>query len=201
MDFYRNRSFLNILLLIVGVLILLITVVYANYLANELSEREDKNERLYEEALVFMANNLNLESDVGLADQIIQKYNLPVIYKDGNIYGGYNWGERLDTSQVFLKKKVQEFIDTGQKPIPGEAVGPNVTIYTFKSKLSKYITFFPIVQFVLLGFFIALGYFFFNAARRGEQNRVWAGMAKETAHQLGTPIRDRIFKGIKRRST
>ena len=38
------------------------------------------------------------------------------------------------------------------------------------------------------GFFIALGYYLFNAARRGEQNRVWAGMAKETAHQLGTPI-------------
>jgi signal transduction histidine kinase len=41
---------------------------------------------------------------------------------------------------------------------------------------------------VLVGSFIALGYFMFNSTKRAEQNRVWAGMAKETAHQLGTPI-------------
>ena len=53
---------------------------------------------------------------------------------------------------------------------------------------SRYVQYFPIAQFALIGFFVGLGYYLFNAARRGEQNRVWAGMAKETAHQLGTPI-------------
>jgi len=72
--------------------------------------------------------------------------------------------------------------------IRGEGLAAGYLIYPFESNLSKQIRFFPAAQFILLGFFIAFGYYLFNAARRGEQNRVWAGMAKETAHQLGTPI-------------
>ena len=49
-------------------------------------------------------------------------------------------------------------------------------------------TYFPIFQFILIGAFITFGYFAFSSARRAEQNQVWVGMAKETAHQLGTPI-------------
>ena len=89
---------------------------------------------------------------------------------------------------MFLQKKVEDFLRDGGEPIVGEEFTEGYTFYTFKSSLSTYIRFFPAVQFLLLGFFIALGYYLFNAARRGEQNRVWAGMAKETAHQLGTPI-------------
>jgi signal transduction histidine kinase len=48
--------------------------------------------------------------------------------------------------------------------------------------------YFPFVQFVLIAAFVAFGYMGFSSARRAEQNRVWVGMAKETAHQLGTPI-------------
>ncbi|MBK6783370.1 MAG: hypothetical protein IPG79_06110 [Saprospiraceae bacterium] len=54
--------------------------------------------------------------------------------------------------------------------------------------MSTRIKYFPLVQALLVGSFIAFGYFLFNASKRAEQNQVWAGMAKETAHQLGTPI-------------
>lgn len=47
---------------------------------------------------------------------------------------------------------------------------------------------FPVIQFLLIAAFMLFGYFALNAARRAEQNRIWVGMAKETAHQLGTPI-------------
>jgi signal transduction histidine kinase len=47
---------------------------------------------------------------------------------------------------------------------------------------------FPYVQFFLIACFVGFGYFALNAARRAEQNRIWVGLAKETAHQLGTPI-------------
>jgi signal transduction histidine kinase len=48
--------------------------------------------------------------------------------------------------------------------------------------------YFPYIQFAIILFFLGLSYLIFSTARRAEQNRVWAGMAKETAHQLGTPI-------------
>ena len=61
-------------------------------------------------------------------------------------------------------------------------------IYVFHSPIVNLIRYYPLAQVLLVGLFIALGYYVFNASRSAEQNRVWAGMAKETAHQLGTPI-------------
>lgn len=176
------------MLLTVGVLILLVTVIYANYLASQLSDREDKIVEWYNDASEFIIANQNYDADISVQDRIRTEYNLPIISEMDGVYSGNNWGGQRDTSQVFLKNKVDEFIARGEEPIIGADLTAGITIYTFKSPLSTYIRYFPVVQFMLLGFFIALGYYLFNAARRGEQNRVWAGMAKETAHQLGTPI-------------
>ena len=163
-------------------------MVYANYLASQLSDREAKIQELYNLAQTNIAQNPNPQADFTVADEVRNKYNLPIISEYEGVYSGNNWGEEQDTNQVFLQKKVEDFLRDGGEPIVGEEFTEGYTFYTFKSSLSTYIRFFPAVQFLLLGFFIALGYYLFNAARRGEQNRVWAGMAKETAHQLGTPI-------------
>ena len=188
MEIYKQRSLWNIALLIAGALILIVTVVYANYLASQLSDREAKIQELYNLAQTNIAQNPNPQADFTVADEVRNKYNLPIISEYEGVYSGNNWGEEQDTNQVFLQKKVEDFLRDGGEPIVGEEFTEGYTFYTFKSSLSTYIRFFPAVQFLLLGFFIALGYYLFNAARRGEQNRVWAGMAKETAHQLGTPI-------------
>lgn len=52
----------------------------------------------------------------------------------------------------------------------------------------KQLKFFPYIQFLIIGLFIFIGYLIFSTFRKAEQNQVWAGMAKETAHQLGTPL-------------
>ncbi len=61
-------------------------------------------------------------------------------------------------------------------------------IYYEDSALLRKLKFYPVVQFVAIGLFILIGYWFFSTSRRSEQNRVWVGMSKETAHQLGTPL-------------
>jgi signal transduction histidine kinase len=61
-------------------------------------------------------------------------------------------------------------------------------IYYTDSHNLKLLKYYPIFQFILIALFIVFGYLGFNSTRRNEQNRVWVGMAKETAHQLGTPI-------------
>ena len=190
MDFYKQRSIWNIVLLVVGITILLITAIYANYLAGQLSSREDKIKDLFEQATSFLATNEDLEQDMTIPDQIRSHYNLPMIYEfeGSERYEGNNWGESLDTSQIFLAKKVAEFKRNGAEPIYGKGITEGYTIYTFNSPLATYIRFFPIIQFLLIGLFLTFAYLLINATRRAEQNRVWAGMAKETAHQLGTPI-------------
>ncbi len=189
MEIYKQQSRWNIVLLIAGLIVLTTTVFYANYLAQQLSEQEEKMAELFSMSQAKIAQTESLDADMLIPSQIIEYFDIPVIFIDPNgTFGGRGWGESKDTSQVFLENKIAQ-IDTANFPkIRGAGPAEGYLIFPFESDLSKQIRFFPAVQFILLGFFIALGYYLFNAARRGEQNRVWAGMAKETAHQLGTPI-------------
>ncbi len=57
-----------------------------------------------------------------------------------------------------------------------------------ESYLLQQLRYYPYIQFLVIGLFLLIAYFFFSSARKSEQNRVWVGMAKETAHQLGTPL-------------
>ena len=61
-------------------------------------------------------------------------------------------------------------------------------IYYRTTDLVEQMKFFPIIQFIVIALYLLIAYLLFSWARRSEQNQVWAGMAKETAHQLGTPI-------------
>ena len=100
---------------------------------------------------------------------------------------GINFSEDDNNDQKFLNKRRDEFLKSGREPLVGTG-GYAKYIYYFNSQLLDYIRLFPFVQGLLVSLYIALGYILFSSSRRAEQNRVWAGMAKETAHQLGTPI-------------
>lgn len=173
-----------------GVVILLITLVYSNYLAESLADRERQNEDFYISAQRTIAESENLDDDIIFETEVIQKFSLPVIFynEDDDTYGGNNWGDARDTTQSFLKKKFDKALAEGQEPIIAAGNAEGVSILIFKSTLYWYIKLFPIMQLLLLAMFGAFGYFLIDTARRSEQNRIWAGMAKETAHQLGTPI-------------
>lgn len=187
MDIYRQRSNWRIILTAMALVLLLITIFYSNYLANKLEENERKNAYIFVEALSEFKENTEFQADFGLPAAIVDSFALPVITEGEDIISGYNWGEAYDTNSVFLRKKVSEFIDDGKKPLEGPA-GYSEKIYVFNSPTLTYIRYFPIVQIGLISLFVLFAYFLFNATKRAEQNRVWAGMAKETAHQLGTPI-------------
>ncbi len=187
MDLYSKKSGWKVILIVVGMFILAVTLFYSNYLANRLKENEEKTKKIYIQAIDDLANIEDLEADIALQDLITDFFTLPsIIVTPPNQYDGSYWGEKKDGDPEFLKKKVDEFLRSGQEPV--DYPGGDAKIYIFNSPLVKLIQFYPILQGLLVGLFIALGYYLFNTARRAEQNRVWAGMAKETAHQLGTPI-------------
>ncbi|MEX1188437.1 MAG: HAMP domain-containing sensor histidine kinase [Bacteroidia bacterium] len=62
------------------------------------------------------------------------------------------------------------------------------SIYYQNSLLLTQLKFYPVIQFIVIALFLIIAYFLFNFSRRAEQNQVWVGMSKETAHQLGTPL-------------
>lgn len=203
MNLYKQNSFFKIILLITGAIILVITLLYSNYLATKLKENEQKNIYIFKEALkemssiqesLFLAESGNdpdaqfdLNRDITLLDTIIRSFPLPIIFEDENgMLEGQNFEEEKNSDQKFLSSKREAFIKTGQDPLIG--TGYASKIYYFNSPLTDHIKFFPVVQVLLISSFIGFGYYLFNVSRRAEQNQVWAGMAKETAHQLGTPI-------------
>jgi len=163
---------------------------YAYYLAQRLAIVEQNNVELFAISLEVVANESNQTTDTGLSLEIFERTNdIPVILEgEDGILEGYNFSDaEIETDQTFLTKERDKIIKRGFEPIKGPG-GYASKIYYKNSKLYTLITYFPLVQMLLLGSFILLGYFLVNSTKRAEQNRVWAGMAKETAHQLGTPL-------------
>ena len=187
----QNSSW-RVILAIIGLAILMVTMYYSNYLAAELEKKEIWQAEVFSLAVELSSDDSDLDRDVRLESIIVDTDNklenrIPVITEDemGKLEGIF-WPDGKDTDQQFLEKKVAEFLAEGKEPKKG--IGYAHKLYYFNTPLLKKIQLFPIAQISLVGLFIGLGYFLFSSARTSEQNRVWAGMAKETAHQLGTPI-------------
>jgi len=93
-----------------------------------------------------------------------------------------------DLDSLVLAEKLEE-LSNANKPIK-IYFSENEVSYVFYATSPELVQlqYFPYIQFLIIGLFIFIGYVIFSTFRKAEQNKVWAGMAKETAHQLGTPI-------------
>lgn len=100
-------------------------------------------------------------------------------------------GTNMD-KKIFEERKITEILaDLSVQNDPIEVDfnnGQKSTLYFDDSPELKQLQFFPYIQFLVIGLFAFIGYLIFSTFRKAEQNQVWAGMAKETAHQLGTPL-------------
>lgn len=187
MDIYKNKTSWKWLLAIMGIIIVLLSMFYSQYLAKNLAERELETVMLYKEAIISAANKSN-DDDTGMELVILDNFgNVPIITEneEGELTG-YNYEEEVIDDQSFLEAKKAAILKSGTEPIKG--YGYAHRIYAGNSKLYRRISLFPLAQILFLSTFVLFGYYVFSTSRRSEQNRVWAGMAKETAHQLGTPI-------------
>jgi signal transduction histidine kinase len=190
MDMYARKSRWKGYLGIGGLVIILISLLYTNYLATKLADEERKKVNLWLMASGIMAQPPE-EGCLNCIDYTlpleISKSNttIPVILvsETGTIIAGANFGEDRDNNLDFLAKELDKIKASGIKPLEAYAQ----KIYYKNSTLLTLLKYFPVVQLILIGAYISFGYLAFSAARRSEQNRVWVGMAKETAHQLGTP--------------
>ncbi len=179
----------KILLMTMGAALLLFTILYSNFLAESLKKNEEKNILLFKQALeeIISQDVETSQNNIEFFSNIIDSFPLPVVFEDeSGQLEGQKFSDKELSDPNFLLKKKKEFLASGELPIKGS--GYATFIYCFNSPLLTYIKLFPLVQGLMVGLYIALGYFLFNSSRKAEQNRVWAGMAKETAHQLGTPI-------------
>ncbi len=194
--FYNRDTWLKIAFFAVSVIMAAFSLYFTDGLVSKLEEREKQQIELYAETIRYVMTSDD-NADINFFFERIKKINenntIPVIWKDGS--GHLNsinipMNESLPTEakQEILKLKLQEIILENNKPIEMDMGFQKEYIYYGNSKLLKLLRYYPLSQLTVVLIIGFLGYIFFSYSRRAEQNKVWVGLAKETAHQLGTPL-------------
>lgn len=176
-----------------GAVIVALSMIYTKYLTDRLADEELKKVRQLRTALETLSYSTADTTQIDVSFQtnfLTENTTVPILLVDdaGNPQMGINFGENEDSSTVFLAKKLKELKAEGQQPLIVSSPFGSQYLYFEHSHILRLLKLYPVFQFVLIAAFIAFGYLGFSTSRKAEQNRVWAGMAKETAHQLGTPI-------------
>jgi len=113
------------------------------------------------------------------------RYNKP-IEKDSIIT--FRAEKLLNQYRIHLRETLNKMRESDDKPIEINFIGDKQWIYYADSELLNNLRYYPIYQLLFIFIFVFVGYAVFSSARKSEQNQVWAGMAKETAHQIATPL-------------
>ncbi len=166
------------------------TLLYTYRLTDQLKEEERKKVELWHDATMQLSYVDASDSSIPLILKVIsQNTTIPVIIvdEDENIVLHRNLSIPQRDSVAYLHKtliKMKEAI----RPIVVDLGSEEYQyLYYQDSLLIRALEWFPVIQLLVVALFIMLAYFGFNSARKAEQDQVWVGMSKETAHQLGTP--------------
>jgi signal transduction histidine kinase len=181
-------------LALVAVAIVTGTIFYSNFLAKKIAVEERKKVNVWVQALKTRA--IATEPSALDLTNIITSENtdIPIIETDEND-NPLGQGLNLDSTLIkadsnYLSKKVKEF-KKQHAPILVEIYKDPLIInkyYYGDSRLLKQVRYYPLIQLLVVALFIFVTLFAITSRNKSTQNQVWAGMAKETAHQLGTPI-------------
>ena len=186
---YNNRDLSKYVFIAIAVIIAVGSLVVSNVLVKDLSKEERRKIELWAEATrkVSVADE---DADLDLVLQILSSNTtIPVILctAQDSVLSFANIEIPDHGEDVFLKKKIEKF-KANHDPIVIE--DPNFVQYVYydDSYTLKNLQTFPYVQLGVLSIFILISFLALFSTLKAEQNKVWVGLSKETAHQLGTPI-------------
>ncbi len=197
-DIYNQN---NILKIIVALNLLLIgtgSLLYTNRLISKLEAREEQYVQLYAKSIAYLVDTTHAPSGdlTFVTDEIIgANTTIPAIYVDPNGHLAFHRNiedvpdDATDKQmEQFLRQKIAEMKKRHGPLVVEVGNGARGLVYYTNSKLLRQMQYFPYALLAILTALGVLAYLAFSSSRRAEQNRVWVGLAKETAHQLGTPM-------------
>ncbi|MCQ2376286.1 MAG: HAMP domain-containing histidine kinase [Salinivirgaceae bacterium] len=189
-NFYQNQNRWKVVFIIGALFIYGVSAYFTNRIVKNMSVEERKRMVIWAEATERIAIS-NDGAEMGFYLNIIQNNTtIPVILTDGNnkVLSVMNLPQMRQNDSAYCQKRIAE-MQLHHEPIVVE-LGQGLTniIYYDDSTILRQLSVFPIIQLGVVSLFVVLAYFAFSSARKAEQNGVWVGMSKETAHQLGTPI-------------
>ncbi len=193
-NLYKNKRIIKIIFITIAIFILLITTIFTNRLAHQLSIEETKKIEIWSEATrqLILADE---QTDISFLLTIIENNTtIPVVMsdKEGNILSFRNIKTSPKDNEEKIKQKLNKMKLNKEPIVVDLGKGTTQYIYYEKSSLLKQLEIFPYIQIIVVGLFFIIIILVFSSSKRAEQNRVWVGLSKETAHQLGTPISSMI---------
>lgn len=180
-----SRHF-KLIFIVAGATIIIFSTLFTNRLASALALEERKKIELWAEATRQLTEEETADIDFLL--KIIEGNNtIPVIIIDKNNILLDSRNFKSNDKTELNEKKIQQ-LKKKNPPIIVKLNEDIQYIYYDDSLLLKQLYYFPYIQLGVIIIFLSIAFFAFSGTKKAEQNRVWVGLSKETAHQLGTPI-------------
>ena len=193
-NIYSTRKNWKIVLFIFATIICLASLTYTNKLVADLDTEERKKIELWAEATNQLVNSGMGPTNNILASRIMQENTtIPIILTNevGEIIGNRNLPQRPN-QEAFLQKQLLIMMEQHEPIIIEAKMNGQVILtqylYYKDSYILSQLRFYPLLQLLVIFLYVGIAYLAFNRSKKSEQNLVWAGMAKETAHQIGTPL-------------
>lgn len=187
--FENNRSMFKYLFIAVAVIIALASLIVSNHLVDDLSKEERNKIEIWAEATKEMATDtVNMNMNL-LLKILTSNKTIPVIHYDkkSDVYTSANIDLPESDVQEFLRQKADHF-KKKHEPIIIEIEDFDQYVYYSDSYTLKQLQLYPYIQLGVLFIFMITAFFALFSTMKMEQDRLWVGLSKETAHQLGTPI-------------
>jgi sensor histidine kinase YesM len=191
-NIYSQRQRWKLIFFVVAIIIAALALYYSNKLAKSLAAEERKKLELWAEATRQLINtDINSNQDLSFIWKVIENNTtVPVILTDdeNNIISYRNIDSAKISKTQYLTKILNKMKDENHFIEIDLGDGKKNIIYYGNSNLLIKLLYYPYIFLGIVALFIFISYLGFNSTRLAEQNQVWVGLAKETAHQLGTPI-------------
>lgn len=191
MNIYTRRQRIKLLLLLLALLIGLGSLLYTNRLVEELSFEEKRKVELWAEATRQISDVSAEPGDISFALSVLTgNTTVPVILTDHRlqVISTRNLDSLRTADTVYISQELKEMMEQ-HDPIEIVFAGDQKNFIYYKdSFLLTQLRWYPFFQLGVIALFFGVSYLAFSSSLRAEQNQVWVGMAKETAHQLGTPL-------------
>jgi signal transduction histidine kinase len=177
----------RIWLIILAAVIVGISIIFTNHLAASIAKEEHRKMETWAEATRLLLND---EYSDFIFNIIEQNENIPVIIVDDRdrYISSRNFNEPKINVEQYYEKQIKRLKATNP---PIEIIldeSSSQYIYYDNSNLLKMLEYFPYIQLSIIALFLMLVIWAISTDKRAEQDKLWAGLSKETAHQLGTPI-------------
>jgi signal transduction histidine kinase len=205
---YTRKQRWKFFLLAGAIVIGLLTSLYTNDLVQSLETEEKQKIETWAQAQQYLSNtDIDVDAEfMAFCLSIVQKNetiplitvddegrilyvrNVRLYDKEGNRVVDYGPDVKLATKSLNYLDRQLEIMKSQHEPILLDLGDSNQYTYYKDSVILSRIQLYPLVQLAVIFIFIFIAYFAFSTSRKVEQNQVWVGMSKETAHQLGTPI-------------